>query len=44
MFATLVPGIVFLFVYSYLMWRSDPERIPAQDTTPGPEHPGATDE
>jgi uncharacterized membrane protein len=44
MFAALVPGIVFLFVYSYLIWRSDPDRIPAQDTTPGPEHPGNTDE
>ena len=40
MFAVLIPGIVFLTAYSYFIWRSDPDRIPAQDTTPGPTGPG----
>lgn len=34
MAVVLVPGLVFLVVYSYLVWRDDPERIPAQQTEP----------
>lgn len=32
----LAPGIVFLIVYSYRVWRDDPDRISVQDTRPGP--------
>lgn len=34
MFAVLIPGMVFLVVYSYLVWRDDPDKVPAQETTP----------
>jgi uncharacterized membrane protein len=30
-------GVIFLFVYSYFVWRDDPDRIPAQEVTPGPD-------
>lgn len=36
MLATLLPGVVFLTVYSYRIWKTDPEKISAQDTRPGP--------
>ena len=35
MMATLIPGTVFLVVYSYLVWLKDTERVSAQDTRPG---------
>jgi uncharacterized membrane protein len=34
MMATILPGTAFLFVYSYWVWRDDPDRVAAQDTTP----------
>ncbi len=34
MLVVLLPGIVFLFAYSYFVWRDDPERVPAQQTEP----------
>jgi hypothetical protein len=37
LFATLLPGVALLVVYSYFAWKSDPEKIPAQDTRPGPD-------
>lgn len=36
MFAVLGPGIVFLMVYSYRVWREDPDRVSAYETKPGP--------
>ena len=35
MFAVLIPGIVLLFVYSYVVWKDDPDRVAAQDVRPG---------
>ena len=35
MFAILGPGIVFLTVYSYRVWRTDPDRVAAQHVRPG---------
>jgi immunity protein, SdpI family len=37
MFIVLIPGVIYLFVYSYLVWRDDPEKIAAQDVTPSDE-------
>lgn len=34
MFIVLIPGLIFLFVYSYRVWRDDPDKIAAQDVTP----------
>lgn len=34
MFIVMLPGIVFLFAYSYFVWRDDPDKIAAQDVTP----------
>jgi len=34
MFGVMVPGVLFLFVYSYFVWRDDPDKIAAQDVTP----------
>ena len=33
--AIAMAGVVYLFVYSYLAWREDPERIPPAGTLPG---------
>jgi len=32
--ALLVAGIVLLFVYSYRVWRADPDKLPPAGTTP----------
>ncbi|NOY55671.1 MAG: DUF1648 domain-containing protein [Actinobacteria bacterium] len=32
--ALTVVGIVYLVIYSYIVWRDDPEKVPAQDTGP----------
>ncbi|NOX29630.1 MAG: DUF1648 domain-containing protein [Actinobacteria bacterium] len=32
--ALTVVGIVYLVIYSYVVWRDDPEKVPAQDTGP----------
>lgn len=34
MFAVMFPGIIFLVVYSYYVWRDDPDRVAAQDVAP----------
>lgn len=34
MLIVMVPGIVFLIVYSYVVWRDDPDKISAQEVTP----------
>ena len=34
MLVVLLPGVVFLVVYSYVVWRDDPERVPAPDAQP----------
>jgi uncharacterized membrane protein len=34
-FSTIVLGTVWLVIYSYLVWRRDPDRIPPAGTTPG---------
>jgi uncharacterized membrane protein len=34
MMAVIIPGVVGLFVYSYFVWRDDPEKIAAQDVHP----------
>jgi hypothetical protein len=30
----MLPGLVYLVIYSYVVWRDDPDRVPAQDVTP----------
>lgn len=37
MFIVLIPGVIYLFIYSYLVWRDDPEKVAAQDVTPADE-------
>ncbi|MFZ0624951.1 MAG: DUF1648 domain-containing protein [Acidimicrobiia bacterium] len=37
MFIVLIPGVIYLFVYSYLVWRDDPDKVAAQDVTPSDE-------
>jgi len=37
MFAIMIPGIIFLVVYSYFVWRDDPDKVPAQDVKPADE-------
>jgi len=32
--ALTVVGIVYLVIYSYVVWRDDPEKVPARDTGP----------
>lgn len=32
--ALTIAGVVYLVVYSYVAWRDDPEKVPAQDTGP----------
>jgi immunity protein, SdpI family len=32
--ALTIAGVVYLVVYSYVVWRGDPEKVPAQDTGP----------
>ncbi len=34
-FAVIILGIIWTFVYSYLVWRNDPDRIPPSGTQPG---------
>lgn len=34
MFGVLFGGIIFLVVYSYIVWRDDPEKVSAQETLP----------
>jgi immunity protein, SdpI family len=34
MFAVLIPGLVWVVVYSYIVWRDDPDKIGVQDVTP----------
>jgi uncharacterized membrane protein len=34
MFIVMLPGLVYLVIYSYVVWRDDPDRVPAQDVTP----------
>jgi uncharacterized membrane protein len=34
MLVVILPGVVFLVAYSYFVWRDDPDRVPAQETTP----------
>jgi uncharacterized membrane protein len=34
MMAVTIPGVVFLVVYSYFVWRDDPDKIAAQDVQP----------
>jgi uncharacterized membrane protein len=34
MLTVLLGGVVFLVAYSYFVWRDDPDRIAAQDTSP----------
>ncbi|MGB8361492.1 MAG: DUF1648 domain-containing protein [Acidimicrobiia bacterium] len=34
MMAVTIPGVIFLVVYSYFVWRDDPEKIAAQDVQP----------
>ncbi len=36
--AVVAVGVVFLVVYSYLVWRSDPERVPPAGTLPSDGH------
>jgi uncharacterized membrane protein len=37
MFIVMIPGIIFLFAYSYFVWRDDPDRVAAQDVKPADE-------
>lgn len=37
MLAVIGVGVIYLVAYSYFVWRDDPDRIPAQEVTPGPE-------
>ncbi len=37
MFIVMIPGIIFLVVYSYFVWRDDPDKVPAQDVKPADE-------
>ncbi|HEX2923698.1 MAG TPA: SdpI family protein [Chloroflexota bacterium] len=34
-FAVIIGGVIWTFVYSYLVWRNDPDRIPPSGTLPG---------
>jgi uncharacterized membrane protein len=34
LFIVMIPGVIALFIYSYMVWRDDPEKIPAQEVTP----------
>ncbi|MGZ8754719.1 MAG: SdpI family protein, partial [Acidimicrobiia bacterium] len=34
MFTVMLPGLVYLVIYSYVVWRDDPDKISAQDVTP----------
>lgn len=34
LFAGMLPGVIALFIYSYVVWRDDPDKIPAQEATP----------
>lgn len=36
MAVVLVPGIIYLTVYSYRVWKSDPDKVAAHETRPGP--------
>lgn len=40
-FAILATGMVGAIVYSYLVWKSDPDRVPPAGTLPGNDEPGA---
>jgi uncharacterized membrane protein len=34
MMGVMLPGVVFMFAYSYVVWRDDPDKVSAQDVTP----------
>lgn len=40
-FAILATGMVGAIVYSYFVWKSDPDRVPPAGTLPGNDEPGA---
>jgi len=40
-FAILATGMVGAVVYSYFVWKSDPDRVPPAGTLPGNDEPGA---
>lgn len=34
-FAAIIVGLIWTFVYSYMVWKDDPDRIPPSGTQPG---------
>ena len=40
-FAILATGMVGAIVYSYFVWKSDPDRVPPAGTLPGNDESGA---
>jgi uncharacterized membrane protein len=40
-FGVLVTGMMGAVVYSYFVWKSDPDRVPPAGTLPGNDEPGA---
>jgi uncharacterized membrane protein len=40
-YAILMTGVAVTIVYSYFVWRSDPDRVPPAGTLPGNDEPGA---